>query len=283
MNPYKILGIPPTASKDEIESAYERIVDTYQIDNSKDSDDYYLMEDKISEANEAYNTLINELKYKEIRSLIENEQFISAETELNLISDKENPEWNYLKGFVLLKKGWVQSGVNHLKTATELNPTNPEYKETMALLSRKINAIKQNYVRSMAAANMKPQQGGMSPCGGGNAGGGNGGMCNDMGSLGNMMGGGGGNPLSNMMGGSNPLGNMMGGANPLGNNAMGANPMGSVPPNTGTPNPGMNQNPLGGGNASGNPLQNMLMQSLFSGGGGGNGMNMCGNGGGKMC
>ena len=81
MNPYKILGIPPTASKDEIESAYERIVDTYQIDNAN-SDDYYLMEDKISEANEAYNTLINDLKYKEIRNLIENEQFISAETEL---------------------------------------------------------------------------------------------------------------------------------------------------------------------------------------------------------
>ena len=45
MNPYKILGIPPTASKDEIESAYERIVDTYQIDNAN-SDDYYLMENK---------------------------------------------------------------------------------------------------------------------------------------------------------------------------------------------------------------------------------------------
>ena len=136
MNPYKILGIPPTASKDEIESAYERIVDTYQIDNTN-SDDYYLMEDKISEANEAYNTLINDLKYKEIRNLIENEQFISAETELYLISDKNNAEWNYLKGFVMLKKGWVQSGVNHLKTAAELNPTNHEYKETMTILSRK--------------------------------------------------------------------------------------------------------------------------------------------------
>ena len=184
MNPYKILGIPPTASKDEIENAYERIVDTYQIDNA-DSDDYYLMEDKISEANEAYNTLINDLKYKEIRSLIENEQFISAETELNLISDKNNAEWNYLKGFVMLKKGWVQSGVNHLKTAAELNPTNPEYKETMAILSRKINTIKQNYARAAAAANIKANQNNMNMCGGNN-GGGNG-MCGDMGNLGNML------------------------------------------------------------------------------------------------
>lgn len=258
MNPYKILGIPPTASKDEIENAYERIVDTYQIDNAN-SDDYYLMEDKISEANEAYNTLINDLKYKEIRNLIENEQFISAETELNLISDKNNAEWNYLKGFVMLKKGWVQSGVNHLKTAAELNPTNPEYKETMTILSRKINTIKQNYARAAAAANMKANQNNMNMCGG-NSGAPNG-MCGDMGNLGNMMGGG------------NPLGNMMGGnANPMNNNPAG----GAVP------NGGMAQNPAGGNGMNGNPLQNILLQSLLSGGNN-NAMNMCGNGGGKMC
>ena len=33
---------------------------------------------------------------------------------------------------------------------------------------------------------------------------------------------------------------------------------------------------------NGNPLQNMLLQSLFSGGNNG-AMNMCGNSGGKMC
>lgn len=257
MNPYKILGIPPTASKDEIENAYERIVDTYQIDNAN-SDDYYLMEDKISEANEAYNTLINDLKYKEIRNLIENEQFISAETELNLISDKNNAEWNYLKGFVMLKKGWVQSGVNHLKTAAELNPTNPEYRETMTILSRKINTIKQNYARTAAAANMKANQNNMNMCGGN--GGAPNGMCNDMGNIGNMMGGG------------NPLGNMMGGnANPMNN-----------PAGAAVPNGGMGQNPTGGNGMNGNPLQNMLLQSLLSGGNN-NAMNMCGNGGGKMC
>ncbi|MCQ2968636.1 MAG: DnaJ domain-containing protein [Clostridium sp.] len=250
MNPYKILGIPPTASKDEIENAYERIVDTYHVDNT-DSDDYYLMEDKISEANEAYNTLINDLKYKEIRNLIESEQFISAETELNLISDKNNAEWNYLKGFIMLKKGWVQSGVNHLKTAAELNPTNPEYKETMAILSRKINAIKQNYVRAATAANMNANQNNMNMCGGNNAG--NNGMCGDMGNL------------ANMMGGSNPL------ANPIANN----------PASASTPNGGMPQNPANNV-MNGNPIQNMLLQNLFSSGNNG-AMNMCGNSGGKMC
>ena len=159
----------------------------------------------------------------------------------------------------MLKKGWVQSGVNHLKTAAELNPTNPEYKETMTILSRKINTIKQNYARAAAAANMKANQNNINMCGG-NSGAPNG-MCGDMGNLGNMMGGG------------NPLGNMMGGnANPMNNNPAG----GAVP------NGGMAQNPAGGNGMNGNPLQNILLQSLLSGGNN-NAMNMCGNGGGKMC
>ena len=86
-------------------------------------------------------------------------------------------------------------------------------------------------------------------------------MCGDMGNLGNMMGGG--NPLANMMGGN---------ANPMGNNPAG----GAVP------NGGMAQNPTGGNAMNGNPFQNMLLQSLFSGGNNG-AMNMCGNSGGKMC
>ncbi len=262
MNPYKVLGVPPTASKAEIESAYERIVDTYSIQNFEDSDEKYLAEDKISEANEAFNMIINDMKYKEIRQLIETEQFVSAETELNLISDKTSPEWNYLKGFVMLKKGWVQSGVSHLKTAAELNPNNAEYSETMKILSKKINNMKQNYI-SAQAAKMQMQrqnQGNMNMCGGG-PGGGGGDMCGNMGSMGNMMGGG--NPLSSLMGGANPLSSMMGNA--------GGNAGGEGAASTPGANPMQN-----------NPLQNMLLQNLMSGGMGGG--NMCGSsGGGGMC
>ena len=76
---------------------------------------------------------------------------------------------------------------------------------------------------------------------------------------------------------ANPMGNANATANPMGNTT---NPMGNAG-NTGA-NPMGNMNPLGGG-TNNNPLQNMLMQSLMSGGG--NGMNMCGGapGGKGMC
>jgi hypothetical protein len=245
MNPYKVLGIRPNASKDEIEIAYKNIIESNNINANSDNPVEFLTEEKLSKVNQAFYTLTSEIKLKEIRDLIESEQFLAAETELNLITDKNNAEWNYLKGFVLLKKGWFSAGVTHLKTAVELNPENEEYRQTMQLLSRKLNQIKSNYARVAAQNN---SQNNMDLCGGGAGQG--------MNSGGDMCGGNQGNA-------ANILNSMAGGGNPLG----GANPLGG------------GGNPLGGNMSNGNPLQNMLMQNLMSP----NNMNMCGNGGGGMC
>lgn len=268
MNPYKVLGIRPNASLDEIKNAYETLTNTYNVDNFQGSTEEPLAEDKLSELNDAYTVLINDIKYKDIRNLIENQQFLSAETQLNLISDKTSPEWNYLQGFVLLKKGWFKAGVTHLKTAAELNPNNQEYQEALMILAKKVNQMKANYARAMQARSASGNNNNM--CGGGQS--------------------------NNMCGGSNSGG---GGIDPnilsmfMNNGAMGgSNPMGGANPNTGadganntmnTNNPLNNLGAMGNmGNSGGNPMQNMLMQSLL---GGGNGMNMCGNsgGGGGMC
>lgn len=251
MNPYKVLGVRPNASKDEIETAYKNIINTNNLNANSDNPVEFLTEEKLSDVNAAFHTLTNGIKLKEIRDLIESEQFIAAETELNMITDKKNPEWNYLKGFVLLKKGWFNAGVTHLRTAAELDPSNEEYKETMNLLSKKIKEIRANYAR--VAARNNPQND-MDLCGGGNSGpamGNNMDMCNGA-QASNML---------NNMAGSNPLG-----SNPM--NGMGTNPMSA-----------MGSNPMAGNAQGGNPLQSMLMQNLMSP----NNMNMCGNGGGGMC
>lgn len=267
MNPYKVLGIRPNASLDEIKDAYESLANTYSINDFNSSLEEPLAEDKLSEINEAYTILNNNFKYKNIRNLIENKQFLSAETELNLISDKNSPEWNYLQGFVLLKKGWFQAGVNHLKTAAELNPNNEEYQEALMILVKKVRKMKANYAKAMqynSANNNNNMCGGggqtNNMCGGSGSGGGI-----DPNTLNMFMN----NSAGNPMGASNP----MGGANPTDgmNTSNNANPMGNI------------ANMMGGmgGMGGGNPMQNMLMQSLM---GGGNGMNMCGNsGGGGMC
>ena len=256
MNPYKILGVKPNASQDEIKEAYRALSETYSLETFKDSPEEPLAEDKLSELNEAYSILINNVQYKDIRKLIENEQFLSAETELNLISDKTSPEWNYLKGFVMLKKGWFQAGITHLKTAAELNPNNQEYRDTLKLLNRKMNQMRAYYAKMSQSQNSSNNN----MCGGGGQSGGN--MCGS-----SPQGGGGSGIDPNLLNMFMNMGNQ-GGAVPGG----GANPLAGATGNNTAPN-SMPQ---------GNPMQNLLMQSLLGGGGGG--MNMCGPAtGGGMC
>ena len=158
----------------------------------------------------------------------------------------------------------------------ELNPNNEEYQQALMVLVKKVRAMKANYARAMqynSANNNNNMCGGNggsqtnNMCGG--AGNGGGGI--DPNILNMFMSANGGNP----MGGANPMNGAspMPGANPADamNAANNANPMGNI----------ANMMNSMGGMGGGNPMQNMLMQSLMSGG---NGMNMCGNsGGGGMC
>ena len=94
---YDVLGVSKTASQDEIKEAYRALSETYSLDTFKDSPEEPLAEDKLSELNEAYSILINDVKYKDIRKLIESEQFINAENFLIIQGFKELNE---------LRKDW---------------------------------------------------------------------------------------------------------------------------------------------------------------------------------
>ena len=48
MNPYKVLGIRPNASLDEIKDAYESLASTYSINDFNGSPEEPLAEDKLS-------------------------------------------------------------------------------------------------------------------------------------------------------------------------------------------------------------------------------------------
>lgn len=173
MNPYKILGVDETASKDEIKQAYKNIIENYNnLDTN--SEDFSLTEDLINEANLAYEILVNGALFKEIRSLIDNNSISLAESKLNLLDLKESAEWNYLKGFVYFKKGWFDNGIQHIITATEIDPENGEYSKTLEILKLRASDIINYYKKTNPT---QAPQGNMNACGGGSPGGGGGGMC----------------------------------------------------------------------------------------------------------
>lgn len=174
MDPYKVLGVLPHSSEGEVKQAYQKVVQTYNTDDLQDDSIKAFYVEKLNEANEAYRILNHNIACDEVRDLIECDEFVAAEAKLNLVSDLSSAEWNYLKGVLLLKKGWVDSGVSHIKTAATLNPYNNEYVSAMNTLSQKTSTYKENY------SNTKGGSGGLlnGLCGGGNnSGGGKGGLC----------------------------------------------------------------------------------------------------------
>lgn len=172
MDPYKVLGLQENASEEEVKNAYKNIVSKYSLSKYQDTINEPLAKEILSDANASYELLVNGNVYKEIRTLIDNKNFVLAETKLNLIDDRNSPEWHYLSGFVFLSKGWFDSAISHLNAAIDLNPDNPEYIDSLnTLKSRSSEFI--NYYKQK---NVQPNTNNMNPCGGG-SGGGNGGMC----------------------------------------------------------------------------------------------------------
>lgn len=175
MDPYKVLGVLPHSSKDDIKNAYENLIDTYSLDQLEDDSVKSFYEEKLSEANEAFRIINHNMTCDEVRDLIDKDDFIQAESKLNLVTDASSAEWNYLKGVLLIKKGWVDSGVSHIKRAATLNPYNSEYIATMKTLNQKVGAYKNSY------SSQGNSSGGLNICGNsgnsGNSGSGKNGLC----------------------------------------------------------------------------------------------------------
>ncbi len=142
-NPYEVLGISPSATDDEVKTAYRDLAKKYHPDNYGDNPLSELAEEKMQEINEAYDAIIRMRKnggssssssssssrYADIRNLITLGRTIDAETLLDGIpAPSRDAEWYFLKGSVLYRKGWLDDAYNHFSTAVRMDPSNMEYR-----------------------------------------------------------------------------------------------------------------------------------------------------------
>ena len=176
-DPYKVLGVAPDASDDEIKKAYRALARKYHPDKYRDSDLADLASEKMKEVNAAYEEIQNmrknggssssssgagyggystgtssstgNPKYNEIRRLINANNVPEAERLLYEFHEGDRgAEWNFLFGCVLIKKGQFVDAQRYFDIACSMDPYNNEYKAARENLRRRASGYGGGYQTS---------------------------------------------------------------------------------------------------------------------------------------
>lgn len=179
-NPYKVLGISPDATDEEVKKAYRELAHKYHPDRYRDSDLADLAEEKMKEINAAYeeihrmrsnkstgNSTGNGYQYQTsgngnynrhnysqeaqekfflIRNCINSGNVQEAERLLQEIANRDRgAEWHYLAGCVLMRKGFYADATHAFDTAYRMEPTNNEYFRAREEMHNRANGFGNGY------------------------------------------------------------------------------------------------------------------------------------------
>lgn len=158
-DPYQVLSISPSATDDEVKKAYRELARKYHPDNYHDNPLADLAQEKMKEINEAYEEIQKQRKnaassasygrspygnaynssygsgssspqLQRIRSAISGGNLQLAEQLLSQIGSHD-AEWNFLKGIICSRRGWMDEAQRYLETAVQMDPGNMEYRSAL--------------------------------------------------------------------------------------------------------------------------------------------------------
>ncbi|MBP1924556.1 curved DNA-binding protein CbpA [Sedimentibacter acidaminivorans] len=142
-DPYEVLGLQRSATKEEVKHAYRKLAKKYHPDMNVDNPLADLAEEKFKEIQQAYDDIMNgasssyqtnnayynndsNSSFTAVRQQVNVGRYQDAIRALNKISDR-NAEWNFLMGVCYVNLGSTGQGVQFVQRAVSMNPANMEY------------------------------------------------------------------------------------------------------------------------------------------------------------
>ena len=160
-DPYQILGVPETATDEEVKRAYRELARKYHPDNYHDNPLADLAQEKMKDINAAYEQITKMRSggrsggngyssaggysgyqqyggqsasgssvLQQVRIAIQTGNISRAEALLANYSD-HNAEWNFLRGAVCYRRGWMDEAKRYYQTACQMDPGNAEYRSAL--------------------------------------------------------------------------------------------------------------------------------------------------------
>ena len=180
-DPYQVLGVPSTATDEEVKKAYRDLARKYHPDNYHDNPLADLAQERMKEINEAYEAVQSQRKaaraggysgggyggyqagyqsgyqsggsrYQRIRMAISQGNLNLAEELLNAQTDHD-AEWNFLKGVICTRRGWLDEARRYYQTAVQMEPDNAEYQRALDMAEGRQNAYRPNGYGSVTTGN----------------------------------------------------------------------------------------------------------------------------------
>ena len=145
MDPYKVLGVTPQTSDDDVKRAYRELARKYHPDNYINNPLADLAEARMKEINEAYDQIMNQQQYggqqrsytganaalySQVRQAINQGNLGMAEQLLQRAAGRD-AEWFFLMGTVYYRKGWYDEAARSYTQACQMDPSNLEYRTAL--------------------------------------------------------------------------------------------------------------------------------------------------------